>query len=111
MLTATLQLYKNAYTGLSRRTWYLSLVMLINRSGTMVVPFMTMYCTQSLHFSITQAGFVMGLFGLGAIVGAMIGGRITDRFGFYPLQVGALLFGGIMFIVTGYLHTYLSLCI
>ncbi len=77
----------------------------------MVVPFMTIYCTQALHFSITQAGFVMGLFGLGAIVGAFVGGKITDKLGFYPLQVAALLLGGIMFIVTGYLHTYGSLCI
>src|SRR3954469_23844029 len=111
MLTATIRLYKNAYTGLSLHTWYLSAVMLINRSGTMVIPFMTIYCTQELHFSITQAGFVMGLFGFGAIAGALIGGRITDRFGFYPQQVASLLLGGIMFIVTGYLHTYLSLCI
>ncbi|TKK71732.1 MFS transporter [Ilyomonas limi] len=111
MLTATLRLYKNAYTGLSLHTWYLSAVMLINRSGTMVIPFMTIYCTQALHFSLTQAGFVMGLFGFGAIVGAFIGGRITDKFGFYPQQVAALLLGGIMFIITGYLHTYLSLCI
>ena len=111
MLAATLRLYKNAYTGLSLQTWYLSVVMLINRSGTMVIPFMTIYCTQALHFSITQAGFVMGLFGLGAIVGAYFGGRITDKFGFYPQQVIALLLGGVMFIVTGYLHTYHSLCI
>ncbi len=71
---------------------------------------MTIYCTQQLHFSITQAGFVMGLFGLGAIAGALIGGRITDKFGFYPQQVIALFSGGIMFIITGYLHSYFSLC-
>src|SRR5205809_1833972 len=111
MLSVTQNLCKGAYNGLSRNTWYLSLVMLINRSGTMVIPFMTIYCTQSLKFSITQAGFIMGLFGLGSIVGAMIGGRITDRFGFYPQQVVSLLLGGIMFIVTGYQHTYVSLCV
>src|SRR5437868_2209872 len=111
MLASTVQLYKNAYTGLSRKTWYLSVVMLINRSGTMVIPFMTIYATQQLHFSITQAGFVMGLFGLGAIVGAFIGGRITDKFGFYPMQIASLLLGGTMFIITGYMHTYSSLCI
>lgn len=111
MFTATLQLYKKAYTGLSLHAWYLSAVMLINRSGTMVVPFLTIYCTQSLHFSLTQAGFVMGLFGVGSIVGAFIGGRITDKFGFYHQQVAALLLGGILFIITGYLRTYISLCI
>src|SRR6478735_9611622 len=111
MLSATAALYKNAFTGLSKNTWYLSAVMLINRSGTMVIPFMTIYCTQALHFSLKQAGFVMGLFGLGAIIGAFIGGRITDKFGFYPQQVAALLSGGIMFIVTGYQHSFVSLCI
>ena len=81
MLSAARRLYIDAYTGLSRNTWYLTIVMLINRSGTMVIPFMTIYCTQKLHFTLTQAGFVMGLFGFGAIVGALIGGRVTDKFG------------------------------
>jgi hypothetical protein len=36
MFASTLQLYKDAYHGLSRHSWYLSLVMLVNRSGTMV---------------------------------------------------------------------------
>ena len=38
MIAATRQLYKNAYGGLSLHTWYLSIVMVINRSGTMVLP-------------------------------------------------------------------------
>ena len=77
----------------------------------MVIPFMTMYCTQQLHFSLPQAGIVMSLFGAGAIAGAYIGGIITDKFGFYSQQFASLLLGGVMFIVTGFLHTYLSLCI
>lgn len=111
MLSATASLYKNAFHGLSKNTWYLSLVMLVNRSGTMVIPFMTMYCTQKLHFTLPQAGTVMALFGAGAIAGAFIGGRITDKFGFYYQQLASLFLGGIMFITVGFLNTYLSLCI
>ena len=77
----------------------------------MVIPFMTMYCTQQLHFSLPQAGIVMALFGAGAIAGGYIGGRITDRFGFYSQQLASLLLGGIMFLITGFLKTYLSLCV
>ncbi len=77
----------------------------------MVVPFMTMYCTQQLGFSLLQAGFIMALFGAGAVTGAFIGGIITDKVGFYPMQVAALLLGGCMFIVTGFLKTYPALCI
>ncbi|HEX5150043.1 MAG TPA: MFS transporter [Parafilimonas sp.] len=111
MLSATASLYKNAFKGLSKNTWYLSIVMLVNRSGTMVIPFMTMYCTQKLHFTLPQAGTVMALFGAGAIAGAFIGGRTTDKFGFYRQQLASLFLGGVMFIVTGFLKTYLSLCI
>lgn len=111
MLTYTLQLYKKAYSGLSRNSWYLSLVMLVNRSGTMVLPFMTIYCTQKLHFSIAQAGIVMSLFGAGAIAGAFLGGRITDRYGFYDVQVFALLTGGLFFLLLGWQHSFTSICV
>src|ERR1700710_307993 len=102
MFTSFIQLYKQAYSGLSKNSWYLSIVMLINRSGTMVVPFMSIYCIQQLHFSILQAGVIMALFCVGSIAGAFAGGKLTDKFGFYDLQVGALLSGGIFFLVLCY---------
>ncbi len=77
----------------------------------MVVPFMTIYCTQQLNFSITQTGLIMSLFGLGAIAGIFTGGKITDKFGFYYLQVGALLTGGLFYILLGYQKSFISLSI
>lgn len=86
--------------------------MLVNRSGTMVVPFISIYLTSpSMGYSIGQAGIVMGLFGLGAIAGAFLGGRITDRTGFYPVQVGTLIGGGILFIVLGQMKSYPLICL
>jgi predicted MFS family arabinose efflux permease len=104
-----LQLYKNAYSGLSRNNWYLSIVMLINRSGTMVVPFLTIYCINQLHFTVTEAGLVMTLFGAGSIIGAYFGGWLSDRIGFYDMQIGALITGGLMFILLGFQHTFITL--
>jgi predicted MFS family arabinose efflux permease len=111
MLSATVNLYKNSYGGLSRNTWLLSLVMLINRSGTMVVPFMTIYLTQQLGVGIGKAGFVMSLFGAGAIIGALAGGKITDKIGFYHVQLFTLLGGGVMFIILGQMKSYAAICI
>jgi predicted MFS family arabinose efflux permease len=111
MLSSIARIYKNAYTGLSRETWLLSLVMLINRSGTMVLGFMTLYAVDGLGLKVSQAGTIMAFFGAGSIVGAYFGGRITDKFGFYSLQVGALLTGGLMFIVVGHLREFIPLCI
>lgn len=109
MFVSSVNIYRKAYSGLSKENWYLSLVMLLNRSGTMVVPFLTIYCTQKLNFSIVQAGMIMSVFGLGSVFGAFIGGKITDKIGFYYLQVGALLSGGLMFILIGFLESFLSL--
>ena len=88
MIRYTTEIYRNAYSGLSRSTWLLSVIMLINRSGTMVIPFMTLYLTSpSMGYTVGQAGFVFGLFGLGSFCGAYFGGRLTDKIGFYPIQL------------------------
>lgn len=104
-------LYRNAYSGLSASTWLLSAVMLINRAGTMVLPFMTLYMTENQGESISRAGYVMTLFGAGAICGALIGGKLTDRFNFYYIQLFALLGGGIMFFVLGQVDSYPAICV
>ena len=98
--------------GLSRSTWLLSMIILINRSGTMVVPFMTMYLTSAkMGYSIGQAGIVFGMFGVGAFCGAYFGGKLTDRIGFYPVQLITLTGGGILFIVLGQMHSYFLICL
>ncbi len=111
MLARAITLYKNAYGGLSRGTWWLSLVMVVNRSGTMVIPFMTMYLTQHYGVTIGKAGFVMSLFGLGAIAGSLTGGKLVDMIGYYYVQLFALILGGTMFIVLGQVHSYTGICI
>jgi predicted MFS family arabinose efflux permease len=110
MISATLNLYKNAYTGLTRRMWLLAVVMLINRCGTMVLPFMTLYC-KHIGYTTQQGGWVVAIYGIGALVGAFIGGKISDRFGFYYTQFFSLLCGGFLFITLGQMQSYLSICI
>lgn len=112
MLNTAVQTYRNAYSGLSRSTWLLSLVMLVNRSGTMVVPFMTLYLTSpQMGYSIAEAGFVFGLFGIGAFTGAYFGGKLTDKIGFYPVQLITLLGGGVLFFVLGQVKSYSLICL
>jgi predicted MFS family arabinose efflux permease len=111
MIAQTISLYKNAYTGLSRSTWLLAVVMLINRCGTMVVPFLTMYMTQYIGVGIGKAGIVMSLFGAGSVIGALLGGKITDKVGFYYVQMVALAGGGLLFILLGLIKSYTGICI
>ena len=112
MVTRTISLYKTSFTGLSKESWLLSFIMLVNRSGTMVIPFMTLYLTsKEMHRTLSEAGFVMALFGLGSIIGAYFGGKFSDKIGFYNVQLFTLIGGGIMFIVLGQVKSYSLICI
>lgn len=110
MIARTIQLYRKAYSGLTPSAWMLSIVMLINRSGAMVLAFLTLYC-KHLGFTTAQGGWVVGIYGLGAIAGAYFGGKLSDKWGFYNLQFTALFLGGILFMVLGQMSSYLSICI
>lgn len=86
--------------------------MLINRSGTMVLPFLTLYITgPELNRSLSDAGLVMALFGLGSMIGAYFGGRLSDKKGFYLVQVYSLFFGGLLFLLLGQLRSYPLICV
>jgi MFS family permease len=107
MFQASLQLYRNAYQGLPRSIWWLSLVIFVNRAGTMVIPFLTVYLTHK-GFTLEQAGYVMAAFGAGAILGSYMGGRLTDKFGFFYVQCISLLLNGILFLILGRMHTFVQ---
>ncbi|WP_232539159.1 MFS transporter [Chitinophaga tropicalis] len=77
----------------------------------MVVPFLTVYLTQQLRFSVEQAGIVMACFGAGAIFGAFMGGRLSDRIGFYQVQFWSLFLQGLIFMVLGQMRTFPQFCI
>jgi predicted MFS family arabinose efflux permease len=102
--------YKVSFSGLSRETWLLSIVILINRCGYMAVPFMSMYITQNLHRSIADAGLIITLFGVGSVLGAMAGGYLTDKWGFRPVQMFSLVLSGIFFVLFGMVSDFTVLC-
>jgi predicted MFS family arabinose efflux permease len=87
--------WKSAYLGIPRPIWFLAFVNLVNRCGAMVIGFITIYLTQELQFGIEQAGYVMGFFGFGALTGAFIGGKMTDKTGYYQVQFWSLILNGL----------------
>lgn len=81
------QTYLNSYRGISAPSWMLALVMLINRVGAMVLPFLGIYMTDSLGFTLSQTGIVLSCFGVGAMVGSALGGWLTDKKGHFNVQL------------------------
>ena len=110
-MKSVIRLYKNAFGGLSPAAWMLALVIFINRSGTMVIPFLSVYLTSSLGFTLVETGWVMGAFGLGAIVGSFLGGTLTDKIGNFKIQTFSLIGGGVMFFALSQVKDFYPLTI
>ena len=77
----------------------------------MVIPFLSLYLTTDLKLSFAQVGWVMSAFGLGSVCGSWLGGKLTDKIGYYKVMVRSLLSTGILFIALQFLHTFASICI
>lgn len=103
--------YKESFEGLSKEIWYLALISLVNRAGTMVVPFLSLYLTDNLGFKEGDAGSILFFFGLGSVLGSYLGGKLVDKIGFYKVMVLSLFFTGIGFIILQYMKTFWGLCI
>jgi predicted MFS family arabinose efflux permease len=79
--------------------WILFTATLINRAGTMALPFLVLYLTRSLGLSAGKASLAVAVYGLGALVTAPLAGRLSDRAG--PLKVmkaSLVISGAILFI-------------
>lgn len=77
----------------------LSIVMLINRSGSMVLPFLGVYMTDHLKFSLENTGIVLSFYGIGSVLGSWLGGFLTDKFGEYYIQSWSLFLSAPIFII------------
>lgn len=105
------QIYLDSYRGLSSASWMLAIVMLINRAGSMVFPFLGVYMSKELHFEDEQTGYVLACYGLGSMTGSMLGGWLTDKIGNYKLQYLSLLGSIPMFILLPHFTSVISLAI
>jgi predicted MFS family arabinose efflux permease len=103
--------YIDAFRGLSREMWLLSFATLVNRAGTMVIPFLAIYMTKELNFSLTQVGWVMSFFGLGSLIGSWLGGKLTDYFSFHKIMVITLFLSGVGFIFLFQFKSFASVCL
>ena len=93
--------------GLSRDIWILAAASLVNRAGTMALPFLVLYQTQALHFSVAHAGQAFVAYGLGAFIAGPLSGRLSDRMGALTLMRGSLLLSGLLMLAIPLIKTFL----
>lgn len=106
MVKSALSLYKSSFEGLSKEIWWLAFITFVNRAGTMVIPFLSLYLKDYLELSLPQIGWVMASFGVGSFLGSWIGGKLTDKVGYYKVMFWSLLLTGFLFISLQFITTF-----
>jgi len=110
-LLRIIDLYQKSFSGLPRKVWLLALVLLVNRSGAMVVAFLSVYLIDKQNFEPTKAGYVMAAFGFGGVLGNYIGGLLNDRFGSWHIQLYSMIGAGVLNILLGQVTEFWALCL
>lgn len=110
MLKTAFGRYINNFKGFTREVWILALITFINRAGTMVLPFLSKYLKEDLNFTYSEVGWIMVAFGLGSMLGSWMGGKLSDKIGFYKIMIFSLFTSGILFILLQYITTFWALC-
>jgi len=111
MLKRTFNSYRESFGGLSKEVWWLALITFINRAGTMVIPFLSLYLTKEMGLTLGQVGWIMSCFGVGSLLGSYLGGKLSDKFGFYKVMFFSLLTTGLLFISLQFVHTFLGFAV
>jgi MFS family permease len=65
---------------LPRPAWILFLGTFLNKFGTFVLPFLTLYLTQR-GFTLNDAGLAISAYGVGGLMASVLGGHLADAIG------------------------------
>jgi MFS family permease len=103
------RIFKHSFGGLTKQVWLLAATQLINRCGTMVVFFLSVYLKDELHFGYREVGILMALFGIGSFVGTFVGGKLTDKLGHISVMRSSLLLGGLLFVTVSLFTSFWTL--
>jgi len=109
MLRSIAASYREAYSGITRPVWLLSIATLVNRSGTMVLPFLALYLNEELGFTPAEAGQTLALYGLGGMAASFLAGWLCDRFDPRRVMTWSLALTGVGFLVVGHLRGRLAI--
>ena len=111
MIKSAFKKYIDNFRGFRREIWILAIVTFVNRAGTMVFPFLSKYLKEDLHFSYSEVGWIMVSFGLGSMLGSWLGGKLSDKIGFYKIMVFSLFTSGVLFFGLQFITSFWGLCV
>ncbi|HJV49616.1 MAG TPA: MFS transporter [Geothrix sp.] len=91
--------------GLPREVWLVCASTLINRLGTMALPFLVLYLTEGRHWTPAEAGYGMMVYGAGALAAGPFSGRLADRLGHAHVLKASLWTSGALLLLLPFATT------
>lgn len=83
--------YVELYQGLPIRLWVGLSASFINSLAGSVIVFLSLFFTNQRHFTVTQTGLLVTLFGIGATFGAYLSGRLCNHYSTQRISIISLL--------------------
>lgn len=94
--------FKATYQEYPSKFWILVVAMFVDRiGGTLIFPFFALYITQKFDVGMTQAGILIGVFSFSGMIGNVLGGALTDRFGRRIMVLFGLVFSAVSSVTMG----------
>jgi len=109
-MNAIIKMYTDAFSGLKKDVYIFAFMMLINRLGTLILPFLTLYTTQQLGWTKIEAGTATMWFGIGSLSGALMGGYLTDKIGYYKTMIISLFSASFFFYILQFFTDFYMVC-
>jgi len=95
------------YNDFPKKFWLVVLTSFIDVIGnTLLFPFFSLYITQKFGVGMTQAGLVLGSFSAFGLIGSMVGGALTDKFGRKSLILFGLVFSAVSTLSLGLVNEF-----
>lgn len=91
---------------LPHEMWVIFFTTLINRMGTMVLPFLTVYLTNNRKVSAAEAGFVIAVYGFASLITAPFTGRLSDKIGALKVMKASLVLSGVSLFIFAFITDY-----
>jgi MFS family permease len=92
--------------GLPRESWLIALATLVNRAGTMVMPFLVLFLTRDRGLAPSRAGLAIAVYGTVALAWAPVVGRLGDLWGQLRVVKASLFTTTIVLLGIPLLHSY-----